>query len=378
MSNDVDIKQVDVHFDEFSVLEGFRSARECLEEINGLVSKDEADRRRLMKDLQVKLRLAQAQWSKRCQLEAGESTVAHRKPENKTEEDSKAEDKRVRPPALMGEKDSADEEKAADNIDEGIELPVMLFFQPISMDAMLSQVLSLTEYSTFSMIMRAKVKQKKLLRVMREKVALQSAETRRRREDLGFHDLDHGATVLGTLHADCTATHRYSSERQVPTDVIISEFESLVYRICELTPNEKVIIDETRSALKALMWRQIVLGEVRDADAKGSDWTRHTTESRKILFQKLIMNTAMCLWRLCSFEQQFVIRSHINVIMPRIAAIENDTPDAENELHRAEALYLSMSHDMVDDIERQTLKALEEYEDQHEKRRKAYHSCQQK
>jgi hypothetical protein len=192
---------------------------------------------------------------------------------------------------------------------------------------------------------------------------------------LGFFELDiginggHSAVSSNNAHADSTDSHRYASDTHVSVRVLQEEFKSLVDRICELTPNQKAIAEETRAILQEPMWRQLLLGESVPDEAKGAVMA---LEDRKILFQKIVMNTAMALWRVASFEQQIIIRSHINVMMPRIASMSEDMPNINTILHRAEALYLSMSHEIVDDIERQVSKVLEEYETQHDKRRLAY------
>lgn len=368
-----------MHFDEFSTIEGYDSARDCLNDITSMVSKDKEDRKKMMMDLQAKLRKAQEQWNKRCQLATADAPADAKADIKSTDAESK-DAKAGHELARAEGKDTAGEEKGgpaaaegADDLENEMELPVMMFFQPVSMDSMLSQVLSLTEYKTFSMIMRAKVKQKKLLKMVRKKVAKHATACRERRELLGFHEVcDDTSTVAGgTAYADSTPTHRYSSDRHIRLDHLLSEFESLVDRICGLTPHHKALTEETKNVLQLSMWRQLVRGEAADAGAKGSGDVTQSLQEKKILFQKLIMNTAMCLWRVCSFEQQFVIRSHINVMMPRIAAIREDDPDLINTLHRAEALYLCMAHEIIDDIEVQTLKALEEYETQHEQRRAA-------
>ena len=366
-----------MHFDEFSTVEGYDSARDCLNDINSMVAKDKDERKKMMMDLQAKLRKAQEQWNKRCQL-ATAAAPADAKADSKSTEAESKDAKVGHELARMEGKDCAADDKegpveGADDLENEMELPVMMFFQPVSMDSMLSQVLSLTEYKTFSLIMRAKVKQKKLLRLVRKKVAKQATACRERRELLGFHEVCDDTTVVaaGSDYADSTATHRYSSDRHIHVDVLLSEFESLVDRICGLTPHHKALAEETRNVLQLSMWRQLVLGEDADSGAKGSDDSEQSLQQKKVLFQKLIMNTAMCLWRVCSFEQQFVIRSQINMMMPRIAAIKDDDPDLPNTMHRAEALYLCMSHEIIDDIEKQTLKALEEYETQHEQRRAA-------
>lgn len=350
-------------------------------EINELLLRDEEDRRRFMKELREKFRQAHEQWAgKFTDKNSGDDVeVADAKA---IALDSKHSVDEKEPIASERRVDRAEDKEVAESEDgsataEDMALPIMMFFQPISMETMLEQVLSLTEYKTFSDIMRMKVKQRKLLISMRRRVQVQASRSRERRALLGFHERleESAALAAGADHRGNTATHRYSSDDHVELDVLIAEYENLIDRICELTPNQKQISDEIRKVLDIGQWRQLVLGEVAGREAKGSD-SRLSVGDQKLIFQRTIMNTAMCLWRVCSFEQQFIIRSHINVMLPRVAAIDEADPHLYRLFHRAEALFLSMSHELVDDIEKKTLFALEEYERIQEERRHTRHEAQ--
>ena len=135
-------------------MEGFDSARECLREIQTLVKKDDADRKKMMQELQAKLRKSKELWNKRCQLV--KDTEADAKADSKSSEDndSKAGVKGTETKgdhthtsdlkAVAGEAKGQDREVAEgegqDDLDQDIDIPVMMFFQPVSMDALLDQV----------------------------------------------------------------------------------------------------------------------------------------------------------------------------------------------------------------------------------------------
>lgn len=150
---------MEVKFDQFSSVEGFDSARDCLNEINALVQKDEADRKKMMKDLQNQLRKAQQMWNKRCQL-ASSSVVEEGSNQISDAADAKAESKTATEGGSKHHGDSkelaradgkataaaaADEEDIDDELGDAMELPVMMFFQPMSMDTMLDQVQYVSE-----------------------------------------------------------------------------------------------------------------------------------------------------------------------------------------------------------------------------------------
>jgi hypothetical protein len=160
--------QVEEKFDSFSEMEGYANARECLREINILVKKDGADRAKMMKDLQAKLRKAQSQWESRCQFVPGDAAAstaaataggedADAKADSKTADgESKGERagsgrKAMVSPEGKSTGDAKDSSSSSsspsavaagggEDLDEDMDLPVMMFFQPMSMDAMLDQV----------------------------------------------------------------------------------------------------------------------------------------------------------------------------------------------------------------------------------------------
>ena len=49
--------------------------------------------------------------------------------------------------------------------------PLMIFFQPISLEQLMQMVLNMAEYPTFSFMMRMKVQQVKLMKAIREQMA---------------------------------------------------------------------------------------------------------------------------------------------------------------------------------------------------------------
>lgn len=102
--------------------------------------------------------------------------------------------------------------------------PVMMFFQPVSLDSMIQHVLNLTEYATFSHIMRTKVRQRELFRMLKQKVSEHPEQQRRRQADL--------------------------DERVNLHDI----FDELVDRICGLTPHQKAIQEQVRNQLRSDDW----------------------------------------------------------------------------------------------------------------------------
>lgn len=381
------VAELEKYFDDFSTQEGYGSAKECFRDISELISKDQEEREKAMKEITERLRAVQEQWMKKFAItdesaadtagakdEAKSAHVADDKHAISEEKGAKGDGST----SISHRADSKAEGKAEPDDEAEPEVPIMLFFQPISKEAMLTQVLTLTEYSTFSNIMRAKVRQKKLLELMEIKVSVQAVASAERHRVLGGFLSHHGGALLEHQH-NIGHAHPVVDKVDIHVDVnvLVDQYQALIDRICDLTPHEKSLIEGTCMLLDILGWRAVVgvASNASDHDRSSKDIQEKsarsghlTVEDRKELFSKLVMNSGLCLWRLCSMEQQFAIRSQLNVLLPKIASIDNDDAHAIDIIHRLQALFLNMSHDMVDEIERGIHAILSEYEQQHKEK----------
>jgi hypothetical protein len=373
------IAELEKRFDVFSEREGYASTEDCFADIKGVIDEDEARRKRSMGELASRLRAMQERWSRQFQrLEEGDNVSPDAKSSERSGEakgekgsDSKAMAKR------SDSKGGVESSEAGSNLAEEL-APIMLFFQPISMDTLLNQVMTLTEYTTFSAIMRAKVRQRRFLRSLELKVSRQVDEDMLRRKDLGSFSRvevaeDRRHHISGHHHGP--AIDR--AEVYLDSEVMIYHFEKLVDRVCALTPDQKEIQEETRKLLDLRFWtslirnERITFGDNAEADSKAIDWesSGYNLEEKKGLFQRIVMTAGLAFWRLVSFEEQLNIRNELNMVITRMMAINEDHEDAK--LHRTEALFLNMSHQIVNDIERRILAVLREYESQQRQRRAA-------
>ena len=66
--------------------------------------------------------------------------------------------------------------------------PLMIFFQPISLEQLMQMVLNMAEYPTFSFMMRMKVQQIKLMKAIREQMAAAHQNTHMEVEDIELVD----------------------------------------------------------------------------------------------------------------------------------------------------------------------------------------------
>jgi hypothetical protein len=378
------VSELEKYFDDFSAQEGYSNAKECFKDISELISKDQEEREKSMKEITERLRAVQEQWLKKFAIaDESASEAAGAKDEAKTvhhsdEKHASSEEKGAKgddSTSLARRADSKADGKAEADEEAEPAVPIMLFFQPVSMETMLTQVLTLTEYSTFSDIMRAKVRQKKLLELMERKVSLQSVATAERHRILGGFLPHKGSSLIEHQHYSGNAHPVVDKvDAHVDLTVLVEQYQALIDRICDLTPNEKSLIEGTCVLLDMLGWRAVVgvTSNASDRERSSKDVQEKPTRSgnltiaeKKEIFSKLVMNSGLCLWRLCSIEQQFAIRSELNVMLPKIASINNDDSHATDTIHRLQALFLNMSHDMVDQIERGLYAILREYEQQH-------------
>jgi hypothetical protein len=375
------IAELEKRFDAFSVREGYTSTEDCFADIKGVIDEDEARRKRSMGELASRLRVIQERWSRQFQrLEDGDSDSPDAKSSDRSVETkgekgssgSKATAKRSE------SKGGVDSNEADSNLAEEL-APIMLFFQPISMDTLLNQVMTLTEYTTFSAIMRAKVRQRRFLRAIELKVSRQVDEDMLRRKDLGTFSR---VEVAEDRRHHAPGHHGPAIDRaevHLDSEGLIYHFEKLVDRVCGLTPDQTEIQEETRKLLDIRVWTSLIRNERitfgnddSEADSKAIDWENsgYTLDEKKGLFQRIVMTAGLAFWRLVSFEEQLNIRNELNMVITRMMGINEDHDHAK--LHRTEALFLNMSHQIVNDIERRILAVLREYESQQRQRRAAH------
>jgi hypothetical protein len=247
------VNELEVHFDLFAVQEGYESATDCFKDINDAVIGDATLRKKTMKELSARIKEAHENWQKQFNKDAAAAIEDSEKAEGK-DDDAKGsphdedDGKRSRD-SKNGNESSRSSTSVADCKSEGKDgngekgegkdsaieeaagsppPPVMMFFQPISLDSMLQHVLSLTEYKTFSHIMRSKVRQFQLLKILRDKV------------DLQFSDCKGRATQLEAK----------SNLNEL--------FVELVDRICGLTPHQKTYQSQIRRTLDATEWAALL------------------------------------------------------------------------------------------------------------------------
>eukprot|EP01052_Picozoa_sp_SAG31_P041378 SAG31_NODE_6258_length_2099_cov_4.347500_3_plen_230_part_00 len=191
--------ELEGHFDTFIVEHGFSSAPECFKAISDAVAADTTQRKVQMEQIQVQLQKLQAQLVEEQQQNpdsglmlpimvlGGEQTAAL-EPEPETAPNAEDEFARTQwhirkaqarrqkarevalrcmeQPAVNPSSVSMNAEPTAQ--DSGVAaaaMPLMLFSQPIGLEQILQHTMSLTEYSTFSALMRMKAQEVQAQRV---------------------------------------------------------------------------------------------------------------------------------------------------------------------------------------------------------------------
>lgn len=237
------LSELELYLDEFATSEGYDSAADCFNEMNDLVLGDKEEREKAMKELAAKMKESFEKWAGQFnQKEIDDSEVADAKADSKTPDDdvedlnaSKRTSSAVRADAKGSSLGPSRGHKEEEDAEMTAAPPVIMFFQPVSLESMIQHVLNLTEYTTFSHIMRTKVRQRELFRLLQAQVDQQLQETRRRQADL-----DEGLNLLGI-------------------------FDELVDRICGLTPHQKVIQEQVRRQLRSEDWSVVLqAGELTD------------------------------------------------------------------------------------------------------------------
>jgi hypothetical protein len=246
------LSELESYFDEFASREGYESSSQCFDEINSLIVNDEIERKKLFKEMSERMMAAFSQLQE--QVEAAEAEAeADLKDDGKKgaddddDDDVKGEKASAAKPKTRQIKDSkgsrhdededADDAKTTDVVSSSGQgnhsspaPPVIMFFQPVSLDSMLQHVLSLTEYTTFSYIIRTKLKQKQLYQSLLTRVEKQNKQTTKRQRKF---------------------------ERGEAIDEI---YEELVQRICDFAPNQTQFQNQIRSHLDLKSWKDLLSG----------------------------------------------------------------------------------------------------------------------
>mmetsp|Transcript_12867 Transcript_12867/g.21007 ORF Transcript_12867/g.21007 Transcript_12867/m.21007 type:complete len:414 (+) Transcript_12867:71-1312(+) len=324
------IAQLEKHFDSFAADEGFDSVLDCFNALNDLVIEDKLEREKAMKDMARRMKEMQDTWQKK--LLSGNEDQSDSKAEGKDDDaDSKGADRRDSKGGDNDDDTKADSKAGAEEdvvMEQEAPPPVVMFFQPVSMDSMLSHVLSMTEYSTFSAIMRTKVRQAKLLALMERRVASHEEDAEARTELLE------------------------EGRRQG----LISVYGQLVDRVCGLTPHQHELQLEVRSQLGEQDWADMLSSAEDDA----------FPAKYKQVFKRLVMSVCMAIWNMVSLAAQQQVRLELCRFIPQIDQLE-----ANEEVVAAARGFLAIGHSLVDDTERNMVEVLQAHSHHHRKRKAA-------
>ncbi len=211
--------------DEFALEKGFSSSRACFQAIQEALETDKRAQKDLMNDIQKQFMAMRKALLKRSEATEADSknddntlsspskgdssspskgvednddrsakgTDAGSKGSDDYESDSKGTDhgdsgSKNNSPS-KGTDDNADSKGGSKNTneEEEEEAPIMrapMFFNPLPLERMLESILQLSEYNTFSAIMRNKVKQKKFARELESRIRRQEEDIEEREEQL--------------------------------------------------------------------------------------------------------------------------------------------------------------------------------------------------
>lgn len=181
----------------FCNLKGFSSSRDCFNAIEDAIGLDKDKQKSLLADLQAKF--AQMRASMNIGLDSDAEGSAGAKGGGDDQNDAKADakenasDSKSSGDAKGGDaKGGSSKESQADDKrgsggsggDSAVShMPTMnMLFPPMPLDRMLDNIMRLTEYTTFSGIMRNKVKQIKFMKELEERVRWQEEDAPRRAE----------------------------------------------------------------------------------------------------------------------------------------------------------------------------------------------------
>lgn len=322
----------------FAADEGFDSVLSCFTEINELVVQDKADRVRMLRELAHRMQDMQEAWQQKL-LEGGDSGHGHREGHGHAGGDSKADSKdageskavggRVRDSKGAEEEEEAKADSKQQQEQEREAPPVVMFFQPVPMEDLLGYVLSMTEYTTFSVIMRTKVKQAKLLTIMTRRVQAQGEAGRARARLMQ----DGGSGALEEVYCE------------------------LVRRVCGLAPQQAELQHELRAELAEEDWGDMLASVDRDGGEFSAKY--------KAVFKRLVMCVCMSIWQsIVSQEAQQRVRLQLCRFLPQIDQLEG-----AEEVRVAAAGFLDIGHALLDETEQGVVQVLQAHSRHHRQRR---------
>jgi len=209
--------QLEKHFDAFVVRHGFGSAQECFAAIDAALAIDKEQQKEQMAEMEAKLKELQQHWMAALQQQHAPETggndigvtagateaepsvpafvapieTAEPEPPPLEETDLQREQReireaqerrrRARQEAIKKISEPPSMTQAADGTVPVASLPsapLLLFSQPVGLEQMLQHAMSLTEYTTFSTVMRTKAEE-----VAKRRAWAERAETRRSRSE---------------------------------------------------------------------------------------------------------------------------------------------------------------------------------------------------
>ena len=142
-------KLLESSLDKFVDDENFDDEEECMAEINRLVKEDLEKHKEQMTKMMEQLKKAQKRAMKAMKKAQDAEKTDEEKAESKND-DSESED------------DENDEQDIGDMFGQ------MIFFSPTTLEQLVDMVMNLGEYQTFSMMMRMKVQQKRVMKLLME------------------------------------------------------------------------------------------------------------------------------------------------------------------------------------------------------------------
>lgn len=287
-------------FDDFSLNEGFASSYECFNAVKDAVAVDIMAQQKMMVELRKRL------LSSQNSFQNVESNVRMKEEidEGKEDSDTKEECKMIENET----KENKDDESETVTVHT---VPIMLFFQPVSLQNIVETTLSIGEYQSFSYVMRLKVRQRKLLLQMKKKIASQSENS--------------------SLRKSLFISHDY-----------ISIYAELIDRLCGLTPNRSDIEKYTRSSFTSEKWDEIFSVQ------SGAD-----LDKRKDLFKRLLFSILMRFAQVGSYEDLFKMNKHCGEFSAKIESVTT-----ESDMSQIAMDFLKMGHDFIDEIEEKIYQSL--------------------
>jgi uncharacterized membrane protein YgcG len=178
------VGELDYYFEGFVAARGFANAHECFAAIDAAVVQDVADQAREMEKLEDKLHKMQRRLADESRLGADVNEARHRGDDDASSSSSDEDDEgfgMMMPLIGLGGDGGAGSDGGAGGGGGGggdggggggggggsarlPMMPLMLFNQPVALEEMIEHALSLTQYETFSSIMRMKANQRRLRR----------------------------------------------------------------------------------------------------------------------------------------------------------------------------------------------------------------------